>query len=186
MTEYFEGAGWRTSSRFADRVVMKIDDSTATVTGPRISRSLYRVWIASMKILLAAVPPLLIVAIVLWDWIYLVIAVALFSIQFFILANLGASVLWSFVNFMSATSGKYPSVSFPLSSVKRVTLGRGWDRRGLFWAIPYLVPMINKGSEGHCVTFEAPDGETGKDVVYTLSVPEEKDAAHLVELLTRA
>jgi hypothetical protein len=75
-------------------------------------------------ILLALTVPTLIVAIVLWDWRYLVTALALFFL-YWIISAVGAVALWEFQNFMSFDRGGYQSTSFPISSVKRVKIGRG-------------------------------------------------------------
>ncbi len=45
------------------------------------------------------------------------------------------------------------------------------------------MPAINKTAEGHTVSFEAPDGETGKDVVYALHKRMEDETQTLAVLL---
>ena len=48
--------------------------------------------------------------------------------------------------------------------------------------LPY-VAGINSMAEGYCVLFEAPDGETGQDVVYALHMHSTEDAQKLAALL---
>ena len=59
----------------------------------------------------------------------------------------------------------------------------GWARNGLWLAIPHIVPWLNKVSEGVCVSFEAPDGNTGRDVVFALMMQTPEDAETLTGLL---
>ena len=48
--------------------------------------------------------------------------------------------------------------------------------------LPY-VAGIKSMAEGYCVSFEAPDGETGQDVVYALHMRTPEDAQELAALL---
>ena len=57
---------------------------------------------------------------------------------------------------MSGTAGV--TISFPVSAVKDVKIGRGWARKGLWLVIPLYVAGVNKWAEGFCVSFEAPNG----------------------------
>jgi len=82
---------------------------------------------------------------------------------------------------MSPTSHK--TTSFPLSSVKRVKIGRGWARKGLWLVILPYVAQINKLSEGHVVSFEAPDGVKSGDSVYAIYFWDERDVANFARLL---
>ena len=73
----FEVFGYRTSSRFASHLKVSVDSQTVSVTGPRVGVTIYRLWMVLQAVLLALTVPTLIVAIVLWDWRYLVTALAL-------------------------------------------------------------------------------------------------------------
>ena len=90
-----------------------------------------------------------------------------------LLANLNA--------FVQCTIGQM--ATFSVHTVKRVKIGRGWARKGLWLVIPYVVPGINQVAEGYCVSFEAPDGETGKDAVYALHMQTQEDAQTLSRLV---
>jgi hypothetical protein len=55
---------------------------------------------------------------------------------------------------------------FPVTSVKRVKIGPGWARNWLWLLILPYVAGINKMSEGHAVSFEAPAGDAPGDAAY--------------------
>jgi len=161
----FDVFGYRTSSRFASHLKVSIDDQTVSVTGPRVGVTIYRLWISLQAIFLALTVPALITAVVLWDWRFLV-AAAVMLLLYWIISAVGAVALWEYQTLMSFEHGGYQSTSFPISSVKRVKIGRGWARNGLWLVLLPFVAGLNSASEGRAVSFEAPDGETGKDAVY--------------------
>lgn len=173
-----EGYSYRTSSRFGSRVKVSVDGQTISITGPRIGVLTYRLFIAVQVVLLALIAPLLLAAVILWDWRYLVLAVAL-PVAHLLFGGIGAATFWE----MQTMQGRQTTASFPVSAVKRVKIGRGWARNGLWLVIlPYLVPL-NKISEGHAVSFEAPDGVTRGDSVYAIHFWDRTDAAALAKLL---
>ena len=178
----FEVFGYRTSSRFASHLKVSVDSQAVSVTGPRVGVTIYRLWILLQAILLALTVPALIVAIVLWDWRYLVTALALLFL-YWVISAVGAVALWEYQNFMSFDRGGYQSNSFPVSSVKRVKIGRGWARNGLWMILLPFIAGLNKASEGRVVSFEAPDGDTGKDAVYAFYMRIEDDPQALASLL---
>ena len=178
----FEVFGFRTSSRFASHLKVSVDGQTVSVTGPRVGVTIYRLWMALQAILLVLTVPTLIVAIVLWDWRYLVTALALLFL-YWVISAVGAVALWEFQNFMSFDRGGYQTTSFPSSAVKRVKIGRGWARNGLWLILLPFIASLNKASEGRDVSFEAPDGDTGKDAVYAFYMRIEDDPQALARLL---
>lgn len=174
-----EGYSYRTSSRFGGRVQVSVDDETVTITGPQVGVLLYRLWIAAQILLFWLSVPALLAAVILWDWKYLALALALL-VAWWAVSTFGAVCFWELANvnaFMEGTGGK--TTTFPVSAVKRVKIGRGWARNGLWLVIPPVVPMVNKVSEGVCVSFEAPDGDTGRDAVYALMMQTPEDAQTL-------
>jgi len=176
----FEAYGYRTSSRFGSRLKVSVESETISITGPRVGVTIYRLWIAIQSLFLASVLPVLIVALALWNWVYLVIAVALLF-TYWVFSSVGAVALWEYQN--ALIDRDYQTTSFPVSSVKRVKIGRGWARNWIWLVIlPFVVP-INKLSEGLVVSFEAPDGETGKDAVYAFLLPNKDKAQALAKLL---
>ncbi len=70
-----------------------------------------------------------------------------------------------------------------LGAVKGVMIGRGWARNGLWLVILPYVPGINQWAEGLTVSFETPDGQTGRDAVYALQMQTKEDAQALAQLL---
>lgn len=179
----FEAYSYRTSSRFGSRVRVSIDAGIVTVTGPRVGGSIYRLWIAAQLLLFWLMVPAVLAAVVLWDGRYLLLALALLVLHWAV-STFGAVSFWELANvtaFMEGSMGV--TIGFPLSSVQRVRIGRGWARNGLWLAIPPYVPAVNQMSEGICVSFEAPDGETGQDVVYALQMQTPEIAQSLARLL---
>lgn len=177
----FEVYGYRTSSRFGSRLKISVKNGMVTVTGPRVPVTIYRLWITIQLIFLASVLPMLIVAVVLWNWIYLVIALALF-ITYYTFSSVGAVALWEYQTSLAPERG-FQTASFPVSTIKRVKIGRGWSRNWLWLVILPFVALINKISEGLVVSFEAPDDETSKDVVYALLTSNNEAARSLAKLL---
>ena len=178
----FEGYSYRTSSRFGSRVKVSVDGRRVSVTGPRVGVLMYRLWIAIQVVLLALVVAALLAA-VLWDWRYLVLGLAL-AVAHLAVGGFGAGCLWEGANlaaFAAGTMGQ--TTSFPVSAVKRVKIGHGWARNGLWLVILPYVAQINQLSEGRVVSFEAPDGDTGADAVYAFYMYTEEDAQTLVRLL---
>ncbi|MFC1907367.1 hypothetical protein ACFLW8_04710 [Chloroflexota bacterium] len=178
----FEVYGYRTSSRFGSHLKVSVDGHMVSVTGPRVGVTIYRLWMALQAVLLALTVPTLITAVALWDWKYLIAVLALLFF-YWVISSVGAVALWEFQNVTSFDRGGYQVTSFPLSSIRRVKIGRGWARNGL-WLIllPFIVPL-NKASEGRVVSFEAPDGDTGKDAVYAFYMRIEDDPKALARLL---
>jgi len=72
---------------------------------------------------------------------------------------------------------------FPVTSVKRVKIGPRWARNGLWLVILPYVAGINRMSEGHAVSFEAPAGDAAGDAVYAFHMHREEEAAELARLL---
>ncbi len=178
----FQGFGYRTSSRFADCVKVQVEGQKVTVSGPRVGPSIYRLWIIAQVILLWSTIPALLLGLILWDWRFLVAIPGLLLLHYLVSA-LGAAVFWSIANMAACASGKYPTVSFDVNEVKRVKIGAGWSRNGLWFVIPQFIPLVNKGGEGLTLSFEAPDGDSSKDVTYAIQFPKPEDTKALAELL---
>jgi hypothetical protein len=177
----YDGYGYRTSSRFGSWTKVVVADGMVSVTGPRVGILPYRLWIAGQMILLVLIVPALLAAIVFWDWRFLVLALALAVAHFFV-GSLGAAGLWEYENMMAIGSG-YRTHSFPVSAVERVKIGPGWARNGLWLVILPYVGGINKASQGHCVSFEAPAGDTSGESVYAFHMHTEDEARALARLL---
>lgn len=118
---------------------------------------------------------------VFWNWRYLILAGCLLVVHWFV-GSLGAAGIWDYANLMTVGSG-HPTASFPVSEVKGVKIGPGWARKGLWLVILPYVAAINRMSEGHCVSFEAPAGDTKGDAVYAFHMDTENEAQALGRLL---
>lgn len=177
----FDGYGYRTGSRFGSWTKVTVQEGTVSVTGPRVGVVPYRLWLAAQVLLLVLMVPALVGAVVFLDWRYLAIAVVLLAAHFFV-GSLGAAALWEMANMFAIGSG-HPTHSFPVSAVRQVKIGPGWARNGLWLVILPYVAQIDKASEGHCVSFEAPAGDTSGDAVYAFHMHTAEDARALAALL---
>ena len=97
-------------------------------------------------------------AVAIWDWRCLVATLALLLAHLAV-EGFGAGCLWEMMNVSAFGEGRWGDrVSFPLSPVRGMKIGRGWARR---WMLLLILPYaggINQAAEGYCVSFEAPDG----------------------------
>lgn len=85
---------------------------------------------------------------------------------------------------MMAIGTGHPTHTFPIGLVKRVRIDPGWARNGLWLVILPYVAGLNKMSEGHAVSFEAPAGDMPGDGVCAFHMSTEDGAAELVGLLS--
>lgn len=178
-----EAYSYRVSARFGSRVQVTVTDGMVSVTGPRLGLGLYRLWVGVQAVLLTLTILLVVMAAILWDWRYLAGAVVLL-LAHLAAGGLGAGCLWelaSLTAFIQGTKGE--TATFPLASVKRVKIGRGWARKGMGLLIFPYVGGINSMAEGFCVSFEAPDEAAGHDVVYGLHMATTEEAQTLARLL---
>lgn len=177
----FEGYGYRTSSRFGSWTRITVEGDTVSVRGPRAGALLYRLWIASQLLILALVAPAVLLALTLRDWRYLLLAPVLLILHWFV-GVMGAAGLWEMAN-MAAIGSGHPTERFPVSEVKGVKIGPGWARRGLWLVILPYVAGINKMSEGHAVSFEAPAGDVAGNDIYAFHMRTQEEARELARLL---
>jgi hypothetical protein len=179
----FGGYSYRTSSRFGSRVGISVDEGMVTITGPRIGVLVYRLWIAAQVLLFWSIPLVLVMAAALWEWRYAATALVLAGAHWAV-GTFGAVCFWELANVLAFTEGAMGQTAlFSVSTVKRVKVGRGWARNGLWLVIPLFVPGINQWAEGSVVSFEAPDGETGRDAVYAFQMQTGQEASALAKLL---
>jgi hypothetical protein len=176
-----EGYGYRTSSRFGSWTKISVQDDLVSVTGPRVGASSYRLWIACQLLVLALVVAVALVALVARDWRYLLLVPGLLVLHWLV-GVMGAAGLWEMANMTDIGSG-HPTHSFPLGTVKRVKIGPGWARKGLWLVILPYVAGINKMAEGYAVSFEAPAGDVVGDAVYAFHMHTTEEAGELARLL---
>ena len=177
----FEVYGYRTSSRFSSRLSISIDDKTVTVTGPRVAAGIYRLWVFMQLFLLFSVIPMLITALALWSWLYLVITLAIF-LAYYGISSIGAVALWEYQTASFPQQG-FQSITFPVSAVRDIKIGRGWARNWIWLVILPFVAPLNKISEGLVVSFEITDKASGRDIVFALLTSSRETARSLADLL---
>jgi hypothetical protein len=179
----FDGYGYRTSSRFGSWTRIAVDGDTVSVTGPRAGVLLYRLWLVTQLLVLALVVAAVLASFAVGDWRYLLLVPGLLVLHWFV-GVIGASGLWELAN-MTAIGSGHPTHTFPVGLVKRVKIGPGWARKGLWLVILPYVAGINKMAEGHTVSFEASAGDVAGDAVYAFHMRTEEEAKQLAMLLGR-
>ena len=115
--QVFEGYSFRTSARFGSRVTVVIAGEHVSITGPRVSRCVYRAWIALQAVCLALVLPAAFAALLLSDPSLALVAIALL-IAHGAIGGIGAGCLWelqNLINFSEGTAGQM--VTFPQAHV---------------------------------------------------------------------
>ena len=133
----FQGYGYRTSSRFGSWTRIIVDGDMVSVTGPRVGVFVYRLWLAAQLLILALSIPAILAVVGLRDWRYLLLPPVLFVLHWFV-GVVGAAGLWELANVTAIGTGQ-PTQTFPTGSVKRVRIGPGWARNGLWLVIlPYV------------------------------------------------
>jgi len=172
-----EGYSYRVSARFGGRVWITVKDGMASVTGPRVPLTMYRLWIATQAVFLTLAVLALVAAVVWWDWRYLVAAVGLLAAHA-MAGGFGAGCMWEMMNLIAFGQGtRGETVSFPMSKVQDVRIGAGWARRGMWLLLLPYFKGIDAMAKGLAVSFVAPDG------IYALHMRTPEDANTLAALL---
>jgi hypothetical protein len=182
-TPAFGGYHYRTSSRFGSRVRIAIDKEYMSITGPRIGPGVYKTWILVQSIILFLIIPALVFPLVFARPIYLLLIPGLLFLHYAI-SGTGAIILWEGANVMAFTDGRMGDTeTFRLADIRDIKVGKGWERNGLWLVIPYVIPLINKVTEGLCISFEAPDSVTGEDRVYAFLLHSRKETEAFIDLV---
>jgi len=84
----------------------------------------------------------------------------------------------------TAIGSGYSTRSFAISSPERMRIGPGWARNGLWLVVLSYRAGINKTSEGHAVSLEAPARDIPGDGVYAFRMHTADDARTLAEVLS--
>ncbi len=176
-----EGYSYRTSARFGSRIGLTITPDQVTVVGPRIGKAIYRYWIGIQLFFLATFFGFILTAIILLDahWLWL----AALALGFHGCAGgFGAGCLWEMANLIAFGADKRgDSVTFPLRSIRRVSIGSAWGRRGMkYMLLPYFWLMSKSTATN--VNFEGPDG-TDAQGVYAIHMKTMEEAKNLAKLL---
>jgi hypothetical protein len=181
----FEAYSYRVQARFGSRVQIHIEDGTFMITGSRISAGVYSFWLAVQKILLPIIVLLFIFSLILWNINYLFAGVVLLIFHG-CFGGFGAGCLWELQSLIDfGNNSKGTMLSLPLTDIREIRIGKGWARYGMNLAIAPYIPGINAMAEGLAVSFEAPDPETGKTIVFGLHMRSKEQAAELASALQR-
>ncbi len=179
----YEAFAYRVQSRFGSVLRIQIHEVKVTIAGPRISPVLYRIWLGSQAVLLILTIVTLIIALLFWNWIYLLSGVILFALHG-IVGGVGAGCLWELERLLEFGEGRSPkAVTFLISDVKNVRIGVGWARGSIRWIIAPYIPGINQMAKDMAVSFEAPDGVLPDSTIYALHMRSKGDANSLAALL---
>lgn len=179
----FEAYSYRVSSRFGGRTWIEMSENNISVCGPRLGARGYRLWIGVQVIIFWSSIPAILAAFILGNGRVFLLSLGIILVHW-VISSMGAGCLWELENLMAYfNSSKGETATFSRKDVKRVKIGRGWARKGLWLAIPIYVPLVNRAAKESVVSFEAPDGETGKLVVYALHMRAKEDASSFAALL---
>lgn len=182
--KHFQGYSYRTSARFGSRVEVSVNNGIVTIAGPRIGKPVYNSWIYGQVAILWLFIPLLLLFSGLRRNIKYLFGALFMGIAHLGISGLGAAVLWEGANAgYIEKGGRQDSVTFPVASVRNVTVGPGWARGIVRLAILPYVPGINRLATGHAVSFDAPDDLTGRTVTYAIHMYSREGAQTLAMLL---
>ena len=174
---------YRLTGRFGYYLKIRVTDSTVSLSGPRLSPGLYAFFIGGIVLSSLLTYVAVLAAVVYWDWRYLLWAVGLFVGNLaFTLACAGG--LWALPDAAAiAAPGTLDKVTVPLSSVRDVKVGPGWDRQGIGFVIGGAVKAVDSQAGDKTVSFLAPDPTTGRYVTYGVCAYTSEEAAALAQRL---
>jgi len=178
----FDGWSYRVGARFAGRVRIAVYADRVAVTGPRVPRRLYELWLWVQGLLLALVPPALVAAILGLDWRWLVAAVAIWIVSYGI--SFGGAGLWPGLGEVMNKQGIFKALEFPRAAVREIDIGQGWAKGGLEVVLWPYKAGVDKMSEGLAVSFFAPD-ELGREVRFAFDLYTRESARELAEMLSQ-
>lgn len=174
---------YRLTSRFGYYVKIHVAGSELSVSGPRLGTGLYAFFIGGIVLTSLLTYVAILTAVVYWNWRYLLVAVGFFlgNILFTMACAAG---LWALPDSAAiADPGTLDKVTVPLSSIRDVRVGPGWDRQGIGFVIGPVVGAVNSMAGDKTVSFLAPDPVTGRYVTYGVCAYTSQEAAVLAERL---
>ncbi len=174
---------YRVQARFGSVLNVEVDGDQVRITGPRITPSIYRIWLYSQAILMLMSFLSILGSVIFWSWIWAGVGVALF-IAYFLMGALGAASFWELERLIRFGEGKDCStVTFATSDMEDVKLGTGWARKSIAWIIFPFVPGIDQMAKDVAVSFLAPDGVLQGKSVYALHFRNTDEAKKFLELI---
>jgi hypothetical protein len=177
----FDAFSYRVPARLAGRSRIVVANDSVSVTGPRVPSVLYQSWIWIQAILLSLVPVAFVVAVVRFEWRWLLIALSVFLAGQLVSA-LGAGIWPGLGEMEYIARGRFKTVEFQRSQVHDVKIGEGWADGGIDVVLLPVKGGIDALSANRAVSFYAPD-EDGLNVRYALHMTSDAAATELAGLL---
>jgi hypothetical protein len=174
---------YRVTSRYGYYVKLHVTNAEVSVSGPRLAPALYAVFIGGQVWLSWLVWVALLAAAIYLNWRWLLVAAGLW-VAGFVFAMACAGGLWAWPDVSAVVEpGTLDKVSFPLSAVRDVKVGPGWDRQGIGFVLGGVVNAVNDGAKDRTVSFLAPDPTTKRYVTYAVCCYTSQEAANLANSL---
>jgi hypothetical protein len=174
---------YRLTSRFGFYVKVHVGEGEVSISGARLAPGAYAFFIGGSVLLMLASGVALLAAALWLDWRYLLAAFGLFF-GYYLFSMLCAAGLYSLPDSGAmASPGTHDKVTFPVSSVRDVKVGPGWDRQGIGFVIFSFVKGVDSLAGEKTVSFLAPDPTTKSYVTYGMCCYTEQDAADLARML---
>jgi hypothetical protein len=143
-----------------------------------MSVSIFRIWLAIQGLLLAFSIIFVFAGILFLSLRYLLLALGLFALH--VWGCMGGTAVWELFNLLG-----HETATLRVDEVEKFNRGMGWAKGINRLLIPFYVLTMNRISPGYIVSFEAPDQQTGKNVVYALMLWNEEDAQSLENILRK-
>jgi hypothetical protein len=173
-----EAYSYHSNSRFGSRVKIQVENDIISVTGPRMSVSIFRVWLAIQGLLLTFSIIFVITGILFLSLRYILLSLGLFALH--VWGCMGGTAVWELFNLLG-----HETATFRVDEVEKFNRGMEWAKGINRLLIPFYVLTMNRISPGYIISFMAPDKKTGKNVVYALMLWNEEDALILESLLAK-
>lgn len=174
---------YRVTSRFGYYVKLHADAGQVSVSGPRLGTGPYAFFIGGTVLLMLLAAVALIAAVLWWDWRYLLVTLGV-VVAYYLFSLICAAGLYSLPDSGAmASPGTWDKVTFPVSSVRDVKVGSGWDRQGIGFVIWPFVKGVDSLAGAKSVSFQAPDPTTGRYVTYAVCAYTDQEAVDLARKL---
>lgn len=174
---------YRVTGRFGYYVKMHVENGTVSMSGARLSPGAYAFFIGGTVLLAMLAAVALLAAALYLDWRWLLAAAGM-ALGWFLFSMVCAAGLYSLPDSAAMTApGTYDKVTFPVSAVRDVKVGPGWDRQGIGFVIFPVVKGVDSLAKNGTVSFLAPDPTTKRYVTYAVLTYTEQEAAELARTL---
>jgi hypothetical protein len=174
---------YRVTGRYGFYVKLHVEDGTVGVSGPRLAPGVYAFFIGGTVLLMLLAGVALLAAALWLNWRYLLAGIGI-VVAYYLFSLICAAGLYSLPDSQAmASPGTLEKVIFPVSAVREVKVGPGWDRQGIGFVIFPFVKGVDSLAGNHSVSFQAPDPVTKRYVTYAVCTYTEQEAADLAQKL---